>query len=148
GFQRGFQHVAGNAGVLADDHGGPPGGYGTAGQHAAGGVAQAQGEFCVDPIAAHDAAHPVGSEILACAHARTPCSTADQTRSASTVSATSWTRKICAPRTAPARAAATLPPRRRDGGRPVTAPIMDLRDTPSKLGYSCPTAWGNSLSRV
>lgn len=141
GFQGGFQHVAGNAGVLADHDLGPvaaaPAGVLAmfARQHPAGGIAQTQREGGVDHRAADFAAHAVGTKIFALTHVGTaPCSAACHTFSASTVAATSCTRTMAAPRATHASAAATLPARRSPTGLPVAAPIMDLRETPTSRG--------------
>ena len=57
--------------------------------------------------------------------------------------ATSWTRIRLAPRSAASTAAATLPARRSPTSRPVIAPSMDLRDSPTKRGTpssaNCPS---------
>jgi hypothetical protein len=53
GLQRGFQHVAGNAGVLADQHGGMLAVHGVlfrGGQHLAGGIPQPHGEIRGDGL--------------------------------------------------------------------------------------------------
>src|SRR5258706_348873 len=60
----------------------------------------------------------------------TPASTA----SASRVAATSCTRTMRAPFCTAIIAAATLPARRSLAGRPVNVPIIDLRDTPARMG--------------
>src|ERR1700674_4545501 len=59
---------------------------------------------------------------------------AHHTLSASTVSRTSWARTIFAPRAAAANAAAMLPAVRSPASRPVSAPMVDLRDSPTPTG--------------
>src|SRR5690606_2269693 len=110
--QRGLQHVAGNPGVLADHDSGTPLALVLAGQHLAGGVAQAQGKFGIDGWTAYFTTDTIGAEILPIAHSETPCSTAFQTSRASRIAATSWTRTTFAPRATQARAADRLPIRR------------------------------------
>src|SRR5690606_16038166 len=62
-------------------------------------------------------------------------STARQTRSASTVAATSWTRTMRAPRCTATRCAATEPWTRSSGpARPVSSPMLRLRDRPASTG--------------
>ncbi|MNI55584.1 hypothetical protein D3C73_1105440 [compost metagenome] len=136
-FQRGFQHVARNARVLADDNlRAAATAHGVfARQHAAGGITQAQRKFGVDHRTADFTTHPIGAEILALTHELiAPCSAACHTLRASTVAATSCTRTMEAPRDTQASAAAMLPDSRSPTGRPVACPIMFLRDRPISNG--------------
>src|SRR5690606_125658 len=134
GFQRRFQHVAGNTGVLANHHGGAAGTFILGSQNLASSITQAQGELGVNGWATYFTADTIGAEILTIAHSETPHSTAFHTSSASRMAATSWTRTIFAPRATQARAADRLPIKRSLAGFPVTWPIMDLRDKPISQG--------------
>src|SRR5690606_11147206 len=85
-FQRRFEHVAGNARVLADHDGRPAGTASLApGKHATGRVAEPQGEFGVDGGAADAAAYAVGAEIIAFAHTKDSSLMLRHTFTASTV---------------------------------------------------------------
>ncbi len=67
GFERRFEHVAGDPGVLADQHRRPLAvqGFMLGGdQHLAGGITQAHGKIRGDGRIAHLAAHAVGAEIF------------------------------------------------------------------------------------
>ncbi len=66
GLERGFEHVAGDARVLADQHVGPA--IARCAQHAPERMADAQHEFGRDRLLADPAANAVGSEILLVAH--------------------------------------------------------------------------------
>ena len=118
GLQRGLEHVAGDARVLADQHRRPR--RRSRLQHAAHGMAQAQHEVGRDRRLADRAADAVGAEIFS-AHRHVVSARCDrrachcghrprrrQTFSASTVAATSCTRTMRAPRCTAASAAATL----------------------------------------
>ena len=84
---------------------------------------------------ASNANHPRGSQT-----GGTPLSVARQIANAWAVSATSWTRKISAPRAAAAKAKANDPGKRRDAGNASGAcglailAIEDLRDRPATTG--------------
>ena len=72
GHQSGFQHIAGNAGVFADEHGGfdfvvAPG------EHLACGISQPQYEIGCNRKFAHFAAHTIRAEIFFC-HREILCS--------------------------------------------------------------------------
>src|SRR5690606_5269057 len=119
---------------FTDQDGGTPAAGLLAGQYTPRRIPKAQGELGIDRGPAHFTAHTVRTEIFALSHKNAPFSIANHTLSASTVSATSCTRKNCAPRATPANAAATLPETRSAGVRPITWPIMDLRDRPTSQG--------------
>ncbi len=57
------------------------------------------------------------------------------TRSACTVSATSWARMMFAPFRAAIRCAAIEPPRRCDGSDGVTLAMKRLREAPTRMGW-------------
>src|SRR5689334_10209995 len=131
GFERGLEHVARDARVLADED------RGTravrrrdvcAREDLAGGVAELQDEIGRDGRLAHAAANAVGAEEFA-GHFR-----ARRTFIASTVSLTSWTRTSFAPFCTARRAAATLPARRSSTARPVISPMVRLRERPATTG--------------
>ena len=109
--------------------------------------AELEDEVGRDRRIADAAAHAVGAEVAALLRSDVVhCSVcrglgdpghgaiAFQTASASTVSRTSCTRKIRAPRTAAASAAAMLPASRSSTSRPVIAPSVALRDRPATTG--------------
>ena len=82
---------------------------------------------------------PAGSTSAARRTRRTPASgPGRRARGArarkSTVSATSWTRTIAAPASTPKPTAASVPPSRSAGSRPVIAPTKYLRETASSTG--------------
>ena len=112
GLQGRFEHIAGDAGVLADEDLAAP-----LPQHPTGGPAQAQDEFRGNGVFAHLAADAVGTEILAsqctapksCVFVYRCSRAAATTLSTSRVSATSWTRITCAPCQAARVARARLP---------------------------------------
>ena len=148
-FERRFQQVTRDARVLADKHrrrGARPARRFRC-QHAPRGVPKAQNELRCDRRLAHAAANAVSTEIgldhvmsnapftTAILHShRLPVLTARHTLSASTVSRTSCARMMAAPRATAASAAATLPATRSLTSRPVSAPIVDLRESPTATG--------------
>ena len=72
GHQSGFQHIAGDAGVFADEHGGLDF-IVVLGEHLAGGIGQLQYEIGRNRKFAHFAAHTVRAEIFFC-HREILCS--------------------------------------------------------------------------
>src|SRR6266513_1920201 len=128
-LERGLDHVARDARVLADQHGRmrplPR-------QHLARGIAEPQHEVGGHRALAHRAAHAVGAEIIP-AHALWYAS---QTPMTSRVSRTSCTRSIFAPLCSASKAIARLPASRSSTGLPVSLPSVDLRDTPARIGSS------------
>src|SRR5574343_476216 len=149
GLQGRFKHVAGETGILADQYR-----RRIADRHAtllkqgfARRVAKAHYEVRRDRCLADPPAHAVGAEIFS-AHCSLPCSIAVQTARASRVAATSCTRSISAPFCAASRAAATLAANRSPTGRPVMAPSIFLRETPTRTGRSCPNATVSALKRA
>src|SRR5207302_8657290 len=81
--------------------------------------------------------------------AQRACAIAAQTRSAWTVSRTSWTRTAATPWATPARAPAMEPPKRWSAGTfpPSKAPMNLLRLTPSRPGKPRPTIRSRPASR-
>ena len=138
-FQRRFQHVAGDPGVLADQHllGA------LLGEHLAGGPTQLHHEIRGDRKFANLAADTIGAKILSghCLFSffyldmkSCPVITIQPARRASMVSRTSCTRMIRAPCCIPMSAQARLPANRSSTGRPSRLPIIDFRDMPTKSG--------------
>ena len=129
GLERGFEHVAGQARVLADEHRAALGR-----EHARRGARQAQREIHGHRMFADPAANAVGAEILTC-H-RTPClpaiTAAAHARLASTVAATSWARTIRAPCRTAMAASATLPARRSSTARPESVAEHRLARQPDQ----------------
>src|SRR5690606_6534029 len=133
-FERRFQHVAGNAGVLSDHHGGATPPLMIAGQHPPGRMAQPQRELGVDRGPTYPTADPVGTKILTFAHTKDSSFIVRHIFTASTVSATSCTRRMWPPISSPYSAAARLAASRSPGSLPTTWPSMDLREKPSSQG--------------
>ena len=131
-LERGLEHVARDARVLADQHRRARAmrlrDVRTR-QHLARGVSQLQHEVGRDGRLAHAPANAVGAEVSP-AHRESSI----QVFSASTVSFTSCTRTMLAPFCAARTAAATLPELRSSIARPVRSPIMRLRETPTTSG--------------
>ena len=163
GFERRLEKISGNARVLADEHRRRIAGLALrfVHQHASRGVAEPEHQLGRNRLLTHAAAHTVGTEIAFLRHVtahliqpahptlrsrrkneeavpssghRPAPSTARQTLSASTVSRTSCTRTIAAPRATAESAAAMLPAVRSPTSRPVSAPMVDLRDRPTATG--------------
>src|SRR5690554_876803 len=135
-LQRGFEHVARNARVLANDHGWAAMTGVTPCQHATSRIAQPQCEFGIDSGTAYPTADAVGTKIFTFAHTKDSSLIVRQIFNASTVSATSCTRSMCPPCSTPYSAAARLAASRSRGSRPTTWPSMDFREKPSSQGYS------------
>src|SRR5690606_13872514 len=121
--------------VLANQYFGTPARSSLRTKNATCRITQTQCKFCIDYRPTDFTTDTISSEIFTLAHTETPLLlTASHTLSASQVCATSCTLRIPAPRSTPANAAARLPARRSLASRPVTAPIIDLRDKPSNTG--------------
>src|SRR6185503_11558330 len=127
GLERGLDHVARDARVLADEHGRM---RTLPGQHLAGCIAELHDEFRRHGRLADRAANPVSAEVFASHDA---C-TASQMATTSFVSLTSWTLSILAPPCSASKAMARLPARRSSAARPVIRPMVDLRDSPATSG--------------
>ena len=130
-FERRFEHVAGHARVLADQH---PATVGS--QHARRGAGQAQREIHSHRVVADPAADAIGTEVFPCINSFSLLLTARSTRIASTVAATSCTRTICAPLRTAMTASATLPPAARPPSRPVSFATIDFRDSPTSYWHA------------
>ena len=142
-LERSFQHVAGDARVLADQDAGPVAARWPPPrdarrrprQRAPGRLAQLQHELGRDRRFAHAAAHAVGAEIFAFHRPVQPVFDWHATPSTHRrVSRTSCTRTMAAPRATAANAAATLAAARSFTSRPVIPPSIDLRDRPASTG--------------
>src|SRR5690606_24088619 len=145
-LQRRLEHVAGQAGVLADQY--LPAAL--SGKHATGGPAQLEHAVGSNGKFPHPAADAIRSEqalrhtpLRACDYCFTHAGplrtspyrlTACATVTASTVGRTSCARTSTAPARTAITAAARLPYRRSPVGRSSMAPIIDLRDMPTRTG--------------
>ena len=142
-FERRFEHVARQSGVLADEDGAA-----VRRKHARRRARQSQREIHRHRMFADPTADAVGAEILTCHRNSLPATTAAATRIASTVAATSWARTIRAPLRTAMAASAMLPAVRSSTSRPVIFASIDLRDSPTASGTpssrNCPRCLSNA----
>ena len=133
GFQRRFQHVAGDARVLADQHRRTLalGRFARLRQHLARGITQPHHEFRRDGMLAHRPRTPsVPKYFLLILIPRL----LQFQISVHRPSRARHARARCAPRCTASKAAATLAAMRSPNSRPVIVPSMDLRDKPASTG--------------
>ena len=128
-LQRRFHQVARNARVLADQHRRRLAHAirELRREDAPSGVAEPQNQLGRYRRFADTTTHAIRTKVFLAQIAR-------HIFSASMVSRTSCTRTIAAPRATAANAAAILPAMRSPTSRPVSAPIVDLRDSPASTG--------------
>src|SRR5690606_39731161 len=103
-----LHHVAGNARVLANDYRRTAPDLVVAHQYPTGCVPQPECEFGIDCRPTDAATNTVGTKILTFAHTKDSSFIVRHIFTASTVSATSCTRRMCPPFSSPYKAAARL----------------------------------------